>query len=174
MRHRLSLSVRALMIGAIAAATLLLTSSSVVSLRAQTVATDAPAAAASPASGVAELVRRGRQLETQNRWSEALTHYERAHRTHPDSVAINDRLQLARIHYDLGRRYADNSFRKLLVNIGSVGQPRDHDVRACYVIIDGSKLVFRRVPYDHNKTVEKLRAIKRLPTMLADRLLLGK
>ena len=65
-------------------------------------------------------------------------------------------------------------FRKLLVNIGSVGQPRDHDVRACYVIIDGSKLVFRRVPYDHNKTVEKLRAIKRLPTMLADRLLLGK
>jgi hypothetical protein len=30
------------------------------------------------------------------------------------------------------------------------------------------------VEYDHRKTVEKLRAIKVLPTMLADRLLHGK
>jgi len=65
-------------------------------------------------------------------------------------------------------------FRKLLVNIGSVGQPRDHDTRACYVIVDGSKLQFRRVEYDVQKTVDKMRAIPRLPTMLADRLLLGK
>lgn len=65
-------------------------------------------------------------------------------------------------------------FRKLLVNIGSVGQPRDHDTRACYVIIDDSKLSFRRVEYDNKKTVEKLRAEPRLPAMLADRLLQGK
>ena len=80
MRHRLSLSVRALMIGAIAAATLLLTSSSAVSLRAQTVATDAPAAAAPPASGVAELARRGPQLATQHLRGEARAHYAHAHR----------------------------------------------------------------------------------------------
>jgi diadenosine tetraphosphatase ApaH/serine/threonine PP2A family protein phosphatase len=65
-------------------------------------------------------------------------------------------------------------FRKLLVNIGSVGQPRDHDTRACYVIIDDNNLIFRRVEYDHKKTVEKLRAIPALPAMLADRLLHGK
>jgi diadenosine tetraphosphatase ApaH/serine/threonine PP2A family protein phosphatase len=65
-------------------------------------------------------------------------------------------------------------FRKLLINVGSVGQPRDHDTRACYVMLDGSKLQFRRVEYDHHKTVGKLRAIKVLPTMLADRLLHGK
>ncbi len=65
-------------------------------------------------------------------------------------------------------------FRKLLVNIGSVGQPRDHDTRACYVILDGNKLVFRRVEYDYNATAEKIKAIKKLPTFLAERLLLGK
>ena len=114
MRHRLSISVRAGFIGAIAAATLLLAPAAL-SLRAQTIAPQAPAEAASLTSAIAEVVRSGHELETQNRWGEALTHYEQAHRTHPDSVAINERLQLARIHYDLGRRYADNSFRKLLV-----------------------------------------------------------
>lgn len=65
-------------------------------------------------------------------------------------------------------------FRKLLINVGSVGQPRDHDTRASYVMLEGSKLTFRRVEYDYQKTVDKLRAIKALPTMLADRLLHGK
>jgi len=65
-------------------------------------------------------------------------------------------------------------FRKLLVNIGSVGQPRDHDTRACYVVIDGSTLQFRRVEYDYKTTADKIRAIPTLPSMLADRLLLGK
>jgi diadenosine tetraphosphatase ApaH/serine/threonine PP2A family protein phosphatase len=65
-------------------------------------------------------------------------------------------------------------FRKLLINVGSVGQPRDHDTRACYVVLDGSKLQFRRVEYDHQKTVSKLRAVKALPSMLAERLLHGK
>ena len=65
-------------------------------------------------------------------------------------------------------------YQKLLINIGSVGQPRDHDTRACYAILDNSRLVFRRVEYDFEKTVEKLRAIDVLPKMLADRLLLGR
>jgi diadenosine tetraphosphatase ApaH/serine/threonine PP2A family protein phosphatase len=65
-------------------------------------------------------------------------------------------------------------FRKLLVNVGSVGQPRDHDTRACYVILDHSRLIFRRVEYDYRATAEKLRAIAALPTALAERLLLGK
>jgi len=65
-------------------------------------------------------------------------------------------------------------FRKLLINVGSVGQPRDHDTRACYVVLDGSTLIFRRVEYDYETTANKLRAIKTLPTMLADRLLQGR
>ena len=33
---------------------------------------------------------------------------------------------------------------KTLINIGSVGQPRDGDPRACYVIWDGKEVVWRR------------------------------
>ena len=39
----------------------------------------------------------------------------------------------------------------LLVNDGSVGKPKDGDVRACYVVLDvdgGVKVEFRRVEYD--------------------------
>ena len=67
-----------------------------------------------------------------------------------------------------------SKFDKLLVNIGSVGQPRDNDTRASYVIQYDDRVVFRRVEYDFNKTVEKLRNIKRLPSFLAERLLVGK
>ena len=36
---------------------------------------------------------------------------------------------------------------KAIVNVGSVGQPRDGDPRACYVILDGSEITFRRLDY---------------------------
>ena len=36
------------------------------------------------------------------------------------------------------------------MNVGSVGQPRDDDPRACYVLYDFEQrlLIHRRVPYD--------------------------
>ena len=39
---------------------------------------------------------------------------------------------------------------RYLVNVGSVGQPRDDDQRACYVIYDPDRQVvwYRRVSYD--------------------------
>jgi predicted phosphodiesterase len=37
--------------------------------------------------------------------------------------------------------------RKILCNVGSVGQPRDGDPRACYVLLDGDTIRYRRVPY---------------------------
>ncbi len=39
---------------------------------------------------------------------------------------------------------------RYLVNVGSVGQPRDNDPRACYVIYDPDRRVvwYRRVSYD--------------------------
>lgn len=46
---------------------------------------------------------------------------------------------------------------KALINIGSVGQPRDRDVRACYVLFDGQTVRYRRVEYDYNKTIEKVK-----------------
>ena len=60
--------------------------------------------------------------------------------------------------------------RKVLVNVGSVGQPRDGDWRACYVLLDGETLRFRRVEYDIDSTVAKIHAIPELDNFLGDRL----
>jgi predicted phosphodiesterase len=80
---------------------------------------------------------------------------------------------------------------KLLINVGSVGQPRDGDPRACYVILDdglpdggseassnGSarppRITYRRVPYDFEKTIQKIYAIPELEPFLGDRLRQGR
>ena len=63
-----------------------------------------------PRGGAADLLRGGQQLEQQRRWGEALAHYEEAIRQYPDDAALHQRFDLARLHYDLERRYADRSF----------------------------------------------------------------
>lgn len=63
---------------------------------------------------------------------------------------------------------------RVMVNVGSVGQPRDGDVRSCYVTFDGDAVVFRRVEYDLDKTVRKIYAAKDLDRSLGDRLRAGK
>ena len=62
---------------------------------------------------------------------------------------------------------------KLLVNVGSVGQPRDGDPRSCYVILQDNDIVFRRVPYPIEQTRAKIHAIPELDTFLGDRLQSG-
>ncbi len=57
------------------------------------------------------VVVRGATLEGQRRWGEALTLYEDAYRNDPSLTQLASRIDLAKIHYDLGRRYADPSFR---------------------------------------------------------------
>jgi diadenosine tetraphosphatase ApaH/serine/threonine PP2A family protein phosphatase len=65
--------------------------------------------------------------------------------------------------------------RKYFVNVGSVGQPRDGDPRAAYVIydMDEGSIELRRLDYDIAKAQAKIRAVG-LPDRLADRLALGK
>ncbi|HET7272185.1 MAG TPA: metallophosphoesterase family protein [Rubrobacter sp.] len=60
-----------------------------------------------------------------------------------------------------------------LVNPGSVGQPRDGDTFASYVIADGERVTYRFVEYDIRKAQAKIRAAG-LPDMLADRLAVGR
>ena len=64
---------------------------------------------------------------------------------------------------------------KYFINIGSVGQPRDGDWRACYAIfdLDHRMVVYRRVEYDISKTQEKIIAAG-LPQMLAERIQEGR
>lgn len=63
---------------------------------------------------------------------------------------------------------------KLMVNVGSVGQPRDSDPRSCYVIMSDTEIVFRRVEYPLERTVEKIYAEPELDNMLGDRLREGR
>jgi diadenosine tetraphosphatase ApaH/serine/threonine PP2A family protein phosphatase len=60
--------------------------------------------------------------------------------------------------------------RKTLCNVGSVGQPRDRDWRACYVLLDGNTILFRRVEYDVARTIQKIKEISDLDDFLGDRL----
>ncbi len=59
---------------------------------------------------------------------------------------------------------------KLLVNVGSVGQPRDSDPRACYAVVSDDSVEFRRVEYPLEETVAKIYQIEQLDNMLGDRL----
>ena len=60
--------------------------------------------------------------------------------------------------------------RKTMINVGSVGQPRDGEWRACYVLFDGKTVRFRRVSYDIETTIKKIHAIPDLENFLGDRL----
>ena len=63
---------------------------------------------------------------------------------------------------------------KMMVNVGSVGQPRDGDPRACYVLLTDDQVEFRRVPYPVEKTIEKIYAVPELDPFLGDRLQEGR
>jgi diadenosine tetraphosphatase ApaH/serine/threonine PP2A family protein phosphatase len=88
---------------------------------------------------------------------------------------------------------------KLMINVGSVGQPRDGDPRACYVILDDGlpaapnsaaattepaadpadtagpiRVSFRRLPYDFEATIRKIYSISELEPFLGDRLRQGR
>jgi len=64
--------------------------------------------------------------------------------------------------------------RRYLVNVGSVGQPRDRDPRAAYALWDAERgtLAIRRVAYDVQAARRKIVAAG-LPRYLADRLAWG-
>lgn len=53
-----------------------------------------------------------------------------------------------------------------IVNPGSVGQPRDGDPRCAYAIIEDGKVLFRRVPYDIDATLQHMRDSQLSPRAL--------
>jgi len=51
--------------------------------------------------------------------------------------------------------------KRVLINPGSVGQPRDGDHRAAYAVYDtGGKVEFYRIEYPRDKTISKLEALR--------------
>lgn len=62
---------------------------------------------------------------------------------------------------------------KVVINVGSVGQPRDRDPRASYVIMHGTHIEFIRLAYNVEETAAKIKAIPQLADWLGDRLYTG-
>ena len=94
-------------------------------------------------------------------------HYSFQGHTHVPGVFTDDGRFLT--PDELGGRYSFGSG-KAMVNVGSVGQPRDGDPRSSYVLLSDSGVEFRRVAYPVEKTMEKIYAVAELEPFLADRL----
>ncbi len=74
---------------------------------------------------------------------------------------------------------------KAMINVGSVGQPRDRDPRSCYVILDDGqepgaeptsgpiRITYRRLQYPFETTRQKIHSIPSLDRYLGDRLAVG-
>lgn len=75
---------------------------------------------------------------------------------------------------ELGDVYPIIKKEKAIINIGSVGQPRDKDNRASYVYVDGNEVYFVRLEYDFETTMKKIRAIEQLDEFHAERLQEGR
>jgi predicted phosphodiesterase len=63
---------------------------------------------------------------------------------------------------------------KAIINIGSVGQPRDKDNRASYAYVDENEVSFVRLPYDFETTANKILATEQLESFQAERLREGR
>ena len=64
--------------------------------------------------------------------------------------------------------------KKFFVNVGSTGQPRDGDNRACYAVLEDHQVTWHRIPYNFRATQKKILDTGVLSEVLARRLELGK
>lgn len=69
---------------------------------------------------------------------------------------------------------ASDPRQRLMINVGSVGQPRDLDPRSCYVVYDQQRIVFHRVEYDIEETIAQIEDEAELDNFLGYRLREGR
>jgi diadenosine tetraphosphatase ApaH/serine/threonine PP2A family protein phosphatase len=75
---------------------------------------------------------------------------------------------------ELGNVYPIVDKEKAIINIGSVGQPRDKDNRSSYVYVNENEVHFVRLAYDIEATAKKIMAIDQLDDFQAERLREGR
>jgi len=93
--------------------------------------------------------------------------------THDPGVIQNDKYIFSNPR-DINYSYEIKDGIKAVINVGSVGQPRDGDNRACYITFDGKMINYHRVEYDYNKTMEKIFQYTELEKYFGERLALGR
>lgn len=92
--------------------------------------------------------------------------------THWPSIMIQEKDRII-LHSEHSIKLNENNY--YLINVGSVGQPRDFDSRSCYAIYDSDskELSLTRVVYDYTVTQKKIKD-NHLPLFLAERLKRGR
>ncbi len=93
--------------------------------------------------------------------------------THVPGVFVDDPYFETPDEMGESHRYAIGE-EKVIINVGSVGQPRDRDPRAAYVIVHEREVEFIRIEYDIDATADKIREIANLDDFLGTRLYEGK
>ena len=93
--------------------------------------------------------------------------------THVAGVFMRDKY--AGLHYEKEVKVEIKPGNRYIVNVGSVGQPRDGMPKAAYCVYDTEKksIQVKRADYDLKLARKKIMA-KGLPQFLADRLLMGR
>lgn len=66
---------------------------------------------------VDDVIRQGELLERERRWSDAFNYYEGAVKSHPQREELRQRMDVARTHLDVARRFADQSYLSSLENL---------------------------------------------------------
>lgn len=75
---------------------------------------------------------------------------------------------------ELGESYPIIPDEKAIINVGSVGQPRDRDNRASYVYVEGNEVKFVRLEYEYKATADKIYKVDMLDDFEGDRLTEGR
>ncbi len=93
--------------------------------------------------------------------------------THLPQIFIEREDELPRCQ--VGHDFLPDPESRYIINVGSVGQPRDNDNRACYLIFDTEEyeVMYRRVEYDIALAQSKMAELK-MPEMLINRLAIGR
>jgi len=91
--------------------------------------------------------------------------------THVPAIYVEDEERIGAVD-DFEVKFEDGC--RYIVNVGSVGQPRDRDSRSAYALYDseGGTVEIRRVSYDVGAAAEKILKAE-LPALLAERLFEG-
>jgi carboxyl-terminal processing protease len=69
-------------------------------------------------------IETGLEFERNRNWADAVRHYETETHNYPSSKTLYQRLVISRIHYDVNRRYRDESYRQSVRDLGT-GQALD-------------------------------------------------
>lgn len=59
----------------------------------------------------------GREMERGRKWGDVIAHYEEALKANPGQRELQDRLTLAKTHFDVARRYVDTGFLRMVTGL---------------------------------------------------------